>query len=106
MESTERLVRTWMASGRDEEIAEIVSGMPNTLMYRRLFTPIMADISNDRTTLINIVKALGEYLTSEENDLRRKGKDFSLNGFLCVDCCMVKALNSYLWSWRSVHLQG
>ncbi|KIK08924.1 hypothetical protein K443DRAFT_671974 [Laccaria amethystina LaAM-08-1] len=56
MESTERLVRTWMASGRDEEIGEIVS-----------------DISNDRTTLIVIVKALGEYLTSEENDLRRKG---------------------------------
>lgn len=45
-----------MASGRDEEIGEIVS-----------------DISNDRTTLINIVKALGEYLTSEEGDLRRKG---------------------------------
>lgn len=105
MESTERLVRTWMASGRDEEIGKIVSGMPNTLMYQHIFTPIMADISNDRTTLIIIVKALGEYLTSEEDDLRRRGKDFLLNGFLCVDCCMVKVLNSYLWSWRSVPLQ-
>jgi len=94
-----------MASGRDEEIGKIVSGMPNTLMYQHIFTPIMADISNDRTTLIIIVKALGEYLTSEEDDLRRRGKDFLLNGFLCVDCCMVKVLNSYLWSWRSVPLQ-
>jgi hypothetical protein len=27
MGSTERLVQTWMASGREEEINEIVSGM-------------------------------------------------------------------------------
>lgn len=27
METTERMVRTWMASSRDEEIDEIVAGM-------------------------------------------------------------------------------
>lgn len=28
METTQRLVRTWMASGRDVEVDETVSGMP------------------------------------------------------------------------------
>lgn len=59
MENTQRLVRTWMVSGRDEEVEETVS-----------------EISNERITLINVVKALGEYLTSEEDDLRTKGVDF------------------------------
>ncbi|KAJ3516937.1 hypothetical protein NLJ89_g807 [Agrocybe chaxingu] len=45
----------------------------------------MADISNDRTSLINVVKALGEYLTSEESELLQKvltsmGKPF-LDGY-------------------------
>jgi DNA repair/transcription protein MET18/MMS19 len=31
------------------------------------------DISNGQTTLLNVVKALGEYLTAEEDDLRTKG---------------------------------
>jgi len=35
---------------------------------------IMADISNDRTSLIKVVLSLGEYLTSEESELRQKGK--------------------------------
>ncbi|ESK97793.1 dna repair transcription protein [Moniliophthora roreri MCA 2997] len=56
MESTERLVRTWMASERDEEIAKIVS-----------------DINSGSTTLLSVVKALGEYLTAEEDQLRTKG---------------------------------
>jgi DNA repair/transcription protein MET18/MMS19 len=34
----------------------------------------MADISEDRTNLINIVKALGEYLTAEESDVLQKGR--------------------------------
>ncbi|RDB23653.1 MMS19 nucleotide excision repair [Hypsizygus marmoreus] len=59
MESAERLVRTWMASGRDEEIEETVS-----------------EVSNDRIALIDIVKALGEYLTSEDDEIRAKGVDF------------------------------
>ncbi|KAJ3521011.1 hypothetical protein NMY22_g12497 [Coprinellus aureogranulatus] len=56
MEATERLVRTWVASGREDEIAQIA-----------------ADITNGQTTLLNVVKALGEYLVSEENGLRSKG---------------------------------
>ncbi|KAF5383772.1 hypothetical protein D9615_003569 [Tricholomella constricta] len=59
MASAERLVATWMASARDEEIEEVIT-----------------EISNDRITLLGIVKALGEYLTSEEDELRTKGVDF------------------------------
>ncbi|KAK2463614.1 hypothetical protein APHAL10511_004365 [Amanita phalloides] len=59
MESTERLVRTWITSSRDEELDEIVS-----------------EISNDKTTLLNVVKALGPYLTAEEDGPRIKGIDF------------------------------
>ncbi|KAK0239096.1 ARM repeat-containing protein [Armillaria nabsnona] len=59
MESTERLVHTWMASGRDEEVAATVS-----------------EVSDGRTSLLNVVKALGEYLTSEEDNLRTKGVEF------------------------------
>ncbi|KAJ3862033.1 ARM repeat-containing protein [Lentinula novae-zelandiae] len=58
-DSTERLVRTWMASEREEEIAQAVS-----------------EISNGSTSLLNVVKALGEYLTSEEDALRTKGVEF------------------------------
>ncbi|KAJ7576919.1 ARM repeat-containing protein, partial [Mycena floridula] len=56
MESTERLVKTWIATGSDQEIDKIVS-----------------EISVDQTSLLNIVKALGEYLTSEDDSLRSKG---------------------------------
>ncbi|TFK39917.1 Dos2-interacting transcription regulator of RNA-Pol-II-domain-containing protein [Crucibulum laeve] len=59
MESTERLVRTWMALGRDEEVVETVS-----------------EISQGGVSLVDIVKALGEYLTSEDDELRRKGVEF------------------------------
>ncbi|THH09922.1 hypothetical protein EW145_g1685 [Phellinidium pouzarii] len=41
MESAERLVRTWIASGRDEELVQTVS-----------------DISSGQSTLLNVVKAL------------------------------------------------
>jgi hypothetical protein len=34
METTQRLVRTWMASGRDEEVEETVAGMPLTYNFR------------------------------------------------------------------------
>ncbi|KAJ3917813.1 ARM repeat-containing protein [Lentinula edodes] len=61
-DSTERLVRTWMASEREEEIVKAVSGM--------------LQISNGSTSLLNVVKALGEYLTSEEDALRTKGVEF------------------------------
>ncbi|KAG6821481.1 hypothetical protein H0H93_010205 [Arthromyces matolae] len=59
MSSIGRLVETWMASGREEEIREVV-----------------LDISANRITLLDVVKALGEYLTSEEDNLRSKGVEF------------------------------
>ncbi|KAF8347787.1 Dos2-interacting transcription regulator of RNA-Pol-II-domain-containing protein [Amanita rubescens] len=52
MEATERLER-------DEELEETVS-----------------EISNDKTSLLTVVKALGPYLTSEEDEPRTKGVDF------------------------------
>ncbi|KAJ7899364.1 ARM repeat-containing protein [Mycena leptocephala] len=51
-DSIEQLVTTWMVSGRDEEVA----------------------VSEGR--LLGVVKALGTYLTSEQDDLRTKGVDF------------------------------
>ncbi|KAH9976079.1 Dos2-interacting transcription regulator of RNA-Pol-II-domain-containing protein [Russula compacta] len=59
MEVAERLVRTWVAYPRDKEIEDTVSG-----------------VANGQLKLLHIVKALGEYLTSEESDLRNKGVEF------------------------------
>ncbi|KAH6916048.1 RNAPII transcription regulator C-terminal-domain-containing protein [Coprinopsis sp. MPI-PUGE-AT-0042] len=56
MEATERLVRTWMASQRDEDVIQISE-----------------EITLGKTSLLNVVKVSGEYLTSEENGVRSKG---------------------------------
>ncbi|EGN92276.1 hypothetical protein SERLA73DRAFT_99542 [Serpula lacrymans var. lacrymans S7.3] len=48
-----------MVSEKDQEVEEVVSG-----------------ISNGQIALLDIVKALGEYLTSEEDSLRTKGVNF------------------------------
>jgi len=76
MESTERLVRTWMASRRDEEIDEVVSGKDTSISSRSTCEPdpALLAIASGETSLLSIVKALGEYLTSEEGELRTKGK--------------------------------
>ncbi|TFK26217.1 ARM repeat-containing protein [Coprinopsis marcescibilis] len=60
--STERLVRTWMASKREEEVVQIVAGRP-----------LPTHITAGTTTLLNVVKVSGEYLTSDENQIRLKG---------------------------------
>ncbi|KAH9990918.1 ARM repeat-containing protein [Russula vinacea] len=59
MEEAERYVRTWVASPRDKEIEDTISG-----------------VANGQFKLVHVVKALGEYLTSEEGDLRNKGVEF------------------------------
>ncbi|TRM60732.1 RNAPII transcription regulator C-terminal-domain-containing protein [Schizophyllum amplum] len=59
MADIERVARTWVATQRDEEIDQTV-----------------LEITNRRLTWLNVVKALGEYLTSEDDELRRKGIDF------------------------------
>ncbi|PPQ62900.1 hypothetical protein CVT24_006298 [Panaeolus cyanescens] len=64
MESAIRLVQTWVASEREQEIDEIVTG-----------------ISNNHWTLLDVVKALGEYLTSEDASLLQKVR--VLVTFLC-----------------------
>ncbi|KAF8308312.1 hypothetical protein DL93DRAFT_2231691 [Clavulina sp. PMI_390] len=56
METSQRLVRTYMATGREEEAESLASG-----------------IDDSSFTLLNIVQALGEHLTSDENETRTKG---------------------------------
>ncbi|KAI1791817.1 ARM repeat-containing protein [Ganoderma leucocontextum] len=59
MERIDRLVRTWIASEQEREIGDTVS-----------------EIAQGNATLLNVVKSLGEFLTSEEDDLRTKGVEF------------------------------
>ncbi|KAI0629374.1 ARM repeat-containing protein [Trametes polyzona] len=54
-----RLVRTWIAAEREQEVEEVAT-----------------EISQGNITLLDLVKSLGEYLTSEEDDLRTKGVEF------------------------------
>ncbi|KAJ7314418.1 ARM repeat-containing protein [Mycena albidolilacea] len=70
-DSVEQLVTTWMVSGRDEELAAAV-----------------AEVSEGR--LLGVVKALGTYLTSEQDDLRTKGVDFLAT---IITRCPQNALN-------------
>ncbi|KIY65117.1 ARM repeat-containing protein [Cylindrobasidium torrendii FP15055 ss-10] len=56
MTSTTRSVQTWMATENEAELESLVS-----------------EVTEGKTTLVNIVKALGEYLTSEEDKIRTKG---------------------------------
>ncbi|KAF7356213.1 MMS19 nucleotide excision repair [Mycena venus] len=73
-DSVEQLVTTWMVSGRDEEVIAAVAG---TL-----------GVSEGR--LLGVVKALGTYLTSEQDDLRTKGVDFLAT---VIARCPEKTLN-------------
>ncbi|PCH36357.1 ARM repeat-containing protein [Wolfiporia cocos MD-104 SS10] len=59
MEALERIIRTWVVSEREEEVVAAVS-----------------EISSGNATLLHLVKALGQYLTSEEDELRTKGVEF------------------------------
>ncbi len=72
MDLIDRQVRTWVASGQDHEIQETVSGTALKLLYAFQLIPFLA-ISDGRAALLDVVKALGEYLTSEEDELRTKG---------------------------------
>ncbi|KAJ7768459.1 ARM repeat-containing protein [Mycena metata] len=70
-DSVEQLVTTWMVSGRDEEVNAAVT-----------------EISEGR--LLAVVKALGTYLTAEQDDLRTKGVDFLAT---VITRCPEKTLN-------------
>ncbi|KAL1941257.1 hypothetical protein VTO73DRAFT_7469 [Trametes versicolor] len=58
-ERIDRLVRTWIAAEQEQVVEEAAS-----------------EIAQGNATLLSLVKSLGEYLTSEEDDLRTKGVEF------------------------------
>ncbi|KAI0079355.1 ARM repeat-containing protein [Panus rudis PR-1116 ss-1] len=58
-ERIEQLVRTWIATGKDEDVDATVS-----------------ELVQGEKSLLLLVKSLGEYLTSEEDESRRKGMEF------------------------------
>ncbi|KAI0056039.1 ARM repeat-containing protein [Artomyces pyxidatus] len=59
METAERYVRTWITSPRDKEVEDTAAG-----------------IASGDLKLLHVVRALGEYLTSDEDKLRNKGVEF------------------------------
>ncbi|KAI5995445.1 ARM repeat-containing protein [Pisolithus albus] len=73
MEGVERHVRSWFASEKPAEINHVISAL-----------------SSGECTLLDIVKALGEYLTSEEDILRTKGVQFLS---LVIEGCPKEKLN-------------
>lgn len=73
MEGLERHVRSWFASEKPAEIEHVISAL-----------------SSGECTLLDIVKTLGEYLTSEEDILRTKGVQFLS---LVIEGCPKEKLN-------------
>ena len=73
MSAVERSVRTWIASGRENEIENIVAG--SCVCFTCIESVLMgvAAISAGEATLLDVVKALREFLTAEEDDVRNKG---------------------------------
>ncbi|KAL4065949.1 ARM repeat-containing protein [Scleroderma citrinum] len=61
MESIERHIRSWMASEKDADVDNVISVL-----------------SSGEGTLLDVVKALGQYLTAEDDALRTKGRLLSL----------------------------
>ncbi|KAI0738521.1 ARM repeat-containing protein [Daedaleopsis nitida] len=59
MERIDRLIRTWIASEQEKEVEDTAK-----------------EIEQGNATLLHVVKSLGEYLTSEEDELRTKGVEF------------------------------
>ena len=74
MERVDRLVRTWIATEQEQEIEETASGTPPPLTPADTFALIICvEISQGNVTLLSVVKSLGEFLTSEEDEMRTKG---------------------------------
>ncbi|EPT02988.1 hypothetical protein FOMPIDRAFT_1142982 [Fomitopsis schrenkii] len=73
MEALQRVVRTWIASEQEEDVNTAVS-----------------EVDNGNASLLDLVKALGEYLTSEEDELRTKGVEFLS---LVLSKCLPQKLN-------------
>ncbi|KAF8268710.1 ARM repeat-containing protein [Lactarius quietus] len=92
METAERHVRTWVASPRDKEIEDTVSDPSEP-----------PGIDDGQLKLVHVVKALGEYLTSEEGDLRNKGVEFLA---LVVGKCPLEKFNLQSGSCRILCVQA
>jgi DNA repair/transcription protein MET18/MMS19 len=73
MEKIERAIRTWIATQDEHQIAETVSGQLTFTSESATVSYMITEISDGNATLIVVVKALGQYLTSEEDSLRTKG---------------------------------
>lgn len=69
----ERTVRTWMATQREEELVLIAQGLIRDLLGFLESNSRLADIEGGKATLLELVKALGEYLTAEDGESRVKG---------------------------------
>jgi DNA repair/transcription protein MET18/MMS19 len=61
----------------------------------------LSAISNGQISLLNVVKALGEYLTAEEDELRKKGNFLNHSHRVRLDIKW-QVSNFFLWSWNSV----
>ena len=70
---------------------------PSHPFYVILKLPLHVEIAQSNITLLHVVKSLGEYLTSEEDDLRTKGSYVQkLPTPRHVDVSRFQASNSFL----------
>lgn len=74
MDRVQRLVRTWIASGKEDEVRETVTGTRSAVSHNHVCAySLCKEITSGGATLLDVVKTLGEYLTAEEDSLRTKG---------------------------------
>ena len=72
METIERHVRSWIATEKDADVDGVVSsGFTRCHWNLTKLAPLV--LSSGQSTLLDVVKALGEYLTAEDDSLRSKG---------------------------------
>lgn len=74
MTTAERLVRSWMVSEKDSEVDESIAGTSVVAQRQHQSLTYSSGISSGQFTLLDIIKALRDFLTSEEDDLRAKGE--------------------------------
>ena len=87
MDRVQRLVRAWIAAGREDEVRETVTGTRCTIDENLAGIETQCtEIMSGSASLLDVVKALGEYLTAEDDKLRTKGAIFMpySSTFLCT----------------------
>lgn len=64
---------------------------------------LILEIAQGNATLLSLVKSLGEYLTSEEDDLRTKGRYSTIPfGHGVFNILQYQVLNFFPWSSQNV----